>query len=414
MSLQLFVLAGPDKDRVYDLKEGADLMLGRGTQSCYQVTDPSVSRTHCQVLLQDGQTTVVCKGGSGGTLVNGKKIQQQQLKPGDILQVGGTQLRLQIDDPAGATTLGGLAPQPAVQKAAPAGDVGQLEALVGTTLAHYEIGTGPIIGRGSTSIVFHATDTHDQRPVALKVLLPEISQDEDELQRFVRAMKTVLPLRHPHLITLYAAGKTGPFCWAAMEYIAGENLTEVIQRIGVAGMLDWRYAFRIAVQIGQALAYAHEQKIIHRNVTPKNIIVDAASKDAKLGDLMKAKALEGILAKQITRPGELIGDVAYMSPERTRGATDIDGRADIYGLGATVYALLTGRPPFEGATLVEKITRIRKDEPVKPTKYQLSIPAQFEGAVLKMLAKRPEDRYETADELIAELQRIGKFHGVKV
>ncbi len=414
MSLQFFVLAGPDKDRVFDLKEGADLMIGRGTQSSYQLTDPSVSRTHCQVLLQDGATTVICRGGSGGTLVNGKKIQQYMLKPGDIVQIGGTQLRFQIDDPAGATTLGGVAPQPAAQKVIAAGQVEQLESLVGKTIAHYEIGTGPIIGRGSTSIVFHATDTRDQRPVALKVLLPEISQDEDELQRFVRAMKTVMPLRHPHLITLYAAGKTGPFCWAAMEYIAGENLTEVIQRIGVAGMLDWRYAFRVAAQIGQALAYAHEQKIIHRNVTPKNILVDAASKDAKLGDLMKAKALEGILAKQITRPGELIGDVAYMSPERTRGAADIDGRADIYGLGATVYALLTGRPPFDGATLVEKITRIRKDEPVKPTKFQLSIPSQFEGAVLKMLAKRPEDRYQTADELIAELQRIGKFHGMKM
>jgi hypothetical protein len=413
MGLQLFVVAGPDKDRVFELLEGAGLMLGRGTASRYQLTDPAVSRTHCQLLLQDGKTTVICKGGSGGTLVNGRKVQEHELKPGDVLQVGATQLRYQIDDPAGATTLGGVAAPPAAQKTAPIGDVGQLESLVGKTLAHYEIGSGPIIGRGSTSIVFHATDTRDQRAVALKVLLPEISQDEDELQRFVRAMKTVLPLRHPHIITLYAAGKTGPYCWAAMEYIAGENLTEVIQRIGVAGMLDWRYAFRVAHQIGQALAHAHEQKIIHRNVTPKNIIVDAASKEAKLGDLMKAKAMEGILAKQITRPGELIGDVAYMSPERTRGATDIDGRADIYGLGATVYALLTGRPPFEGATLVEKITRIRKDEPVKPTKFQLSIPSQFEGAVLKMLAKRPEDRYQTADDLIAELTRIGKFQGVK-
>lgn len=414
MSLQFYVLAGPDKDRVFNLKEGAGQMLGRGTQSVYQVTDPTVSRTHCQVLLEGENVSVICQGGSGGTLVNGRKIQNQALRPGDIVQIGGTQLRFQIEDPAGATTMGGVAPAPAGQKVAAPGQIEQLESLVGKTLAHYEIGTGPIIGRGTTSIVFHATDTRDQRAVALKVLLPEISQDEDELQRFVRAMKTVMPLRHPNIITLYAAGKTGPYCWAAMEYVAGENLTEVIQRIGVAGMLDWRYAFRIAAQIGKALAYAHGQKIIHRNVTPKNIIVDAASKEAKLGDLMKAKAMEGILAKQITRPGELIGDVAYMSPERTRGAADVDGRADIYGLGATVYALLTGRPPFDGGTLVEKITKIRKDDPVKPTKFQLSIPSQFEGTVLKMLAKRPEDRFQTAEELLAELERVGKFHGMKV
>jgi len=412
MSLQLYVIAGPDKDRAFALREGADLMLGRGSQSAYQVTDPTVSRSHCQLLCEGDQVTAICKGGSAGTLVNGKKISKQTLKPGDVLQVGATQLRFQLGDAAGATTISGV-PQPVSEKVIPSGGVEQLEALKSKTIAHYEIGDGPIIGRGSTSIVFHATDTRDQRPVALKVLLPEISQDEEELQRFVRAMNTVMPLRHPHIITLYAAGKTGPYCWAAMEYVAGENLTQVIQRIGVAGMLDWRYAFRVAMQLGQALAYAHGQKIIHRNVTPKNILIDAASKAAKLGDLMKAKAMEGILAKQITRPGELIGDVAYMSPERTRGATDVDGRADIYGLGATVYALLTGRPPFDGATLVEKITRIRKDEPVKPTKFQLSIPSAFEGAVLKMLAKRPEDRFQTAEELVAELERIGKFHGMK-
>jgi len=412
MSLQLYVIAGPDKDRAFALREGAELMLGRGSQSAYQVTDPTVSRSHCQLLCEGEQVTAICKGGSGGTLINGKKITQQTLKPGDVLQIGATQLRFQLEDAAGATTIGGV--QPVSEKPVPSGGgVEQLETLKSKTIAHYEIGDGPIIGRGSTSIVFHATDTRDQRPVALKVLLPEISQDEDELQRFVRAMKTVLPLRHPHIITLFAAGKTGPYCWAAMEYVAGENLTQVIQRIGVAGMLDWRYAFRVAIQIGQALAYAHGQKIIHRNVTPKNILIDASSKAAKLGDLMKAKAMEGILAKQITRPGELIGDVAYMSPERTRGATDVDGRADIYGLGATVYALLTGRPPFDGATLVEKITRIRKDDPVKPTKFQLSIPSAFEGAVLKMLAKRPEDRFQTAEELVAELERIGKFHGMK-
>src|SRR5207248_885270 len=122
-----------------------------------------------------------------------------------------------------------------------------------------------------------------------------------------------------------------------------------------------------------------------------------------LGDLALAKALEGTLAEQITRPGEIIGDVRYMSPERTRGTADIDGRSDIYSLGATVYALLTGRPPVEGGSLVETITKIRQAEPVRPTKYQLSIPALFEGTVMKMLAKRPEDRYQTAADLLTDL-----------
>jgi serine/threonine protein kinase len=229
----------------------------------------------------------------------------------------------------------------------------------------------------------------------------------------VRGMKAALTLRHPNLVAVYAAGKTGSYCWLAMEYIAGENMKQVIERIGVAGMLDWRYAYKVAVHVGRALEYAHDQNILHRNVTPTNILLDAPSKVVKLGDLMLAKALEG--GTQITRPGELVGDIVYMSPERTRGIPEeIDARSDLYGLGATVYALLAGRPPFEGTTLAEKVTRIRQTPPEKPTKYQMSIPAQFEGVVLKLLAKRPEDRYQTAQELLAELTRVGKFQGVTV
>ena len=145
-----------------------------------------------------------------------------------------------------------------------------------------------------------------------------------------------------------------------MEYVAGENMKQVIERIGVAGMLDWRYAFKVAVHVARALEYAHGENILHRNVTPTNILLDAPTKVVKLGDLMLAKALEG--GTQITRPGELVGDIVYMSPERTRGIPEeIDARSDLYGLGATVYALLAGRPPFEGGTLAEKVTRIRQN-----------------------------------------------------
>jgi serine/threonine protein kinase len=407
MSLQLLVIAGPDTGRAFTLHAGPDLMLGRSAQAYYQLTDPRASRNHCQVINEGDNVTVVCNGGSGGTLVNGKPVKRQALKVGDVLQVGDTQLRLHIGDlPLDVA----LAHAPAAPAAAPR-PVGRLEALSGQTLSHYDI--GPVIGRGSSCMVFHATDTKDNRPVAFKVLLPEFSKDEEEMQRFVRAVKTALPLGHPNLVTLYAAGKSGPYCWVAMEYVAGENMKQVIDRIGVAGMLDWRYAYKVAVHVGRALEYAHEQNILHRNVTPTNILLDAPSKVVKLGDLVLAKALEG--GTQITHPGQLVGDITYMSPERTRGLPEeIDARSDLYGLGATVYALLAGRPPFEGATLAEKATRIRQTPPERPTKYQLSIPSQFEGVVMKLLAKRPEDRCQTAKDLLAELARVGKFQGVSV
>ena len=149
-------------------------------------------------------------------------------------------------------------------------------------------------------------------------------------------------------------------------------------------------------------------------MAPPNILVRSEDKVAKLGDLMLAKALDGVLAQQVTRPGELVGDVNYMSPERTRGGAAVDGRSDIYSLGATVYALLTGRPPFADVSVVETIAKIRKAEPESPRKYQMSVPSAFEGVVLRLLAKQPAARVQTAEELLKDLERVGRIQGVSV
>jgi len=301
---------------------------------------------------------------------------------------------------------------PAAPKLVSEKAIGQLSELVGQTLGHVRIDA--TIARGQSGMVFKGQDTRADRAVALKVLWPEFSRHEEEVQRFVRAMKTTLPLRHPNLVALCGAGKTGNYCWIAMEYVDGESLTQVIQRIGAAGMLDWRNALRVAIHVGRALDFAESHQIIHRNIKPSNILIQHSDKLTKLGDLMLAKALEGVMAKDVTRPGELLGDVAYMAPERTRGGGAVDGRSDLYGLGATVYAVLTGRPPFSALALPELIQKIRSAEPEKPKKYQLSIPDLFQGAVMKLLAKRPEDRYQTAAELLEDLKRVGRFAGVSV
>jgi serine/threonine protein kinase len=411
MSLELVVISGLDKEKSYTLNVGPNLMIGRSATAHYQLTDPRVSRNHCQIVLDGDKVIVICNGGSGGTFVNGQKIERYTLKLGDVIRVGETQLRLQVGDmPIDVA----MAQSAGAKKQVGPGKMARdqydaLHELIGQTLAHYDITM--VIGTGRSSVVFHATDNRDAKPVALKVLLPEFSNEEEEVQRFIRAMKTMLPMQHENLVHLFGAGKTGTYCWVAMEYVAGENMQQVIDRIGVAGMLDWRKAFRVGVHVARALEYVHGQSILHRNVTPTNILLEATSKTVKLGDLMLAKALEGITQKQITRPGEIVGDVTYMSPERTRGSDDVDHRSDLYGLGATLYALLTGRPPFTGVTLVEKISRIRQSVPEKPTKFQMSIPTQFEAIVLKLLAKRPEERYQSAGDLLKELIRVGKFHG---
>jgi serine/threonine protein kinase len=409
MTSFLLVIAGPDKGRVFQLSEGYTVVVGRSRNTVFKLTDPRVSRVHCDVEVKGKRIFLTDLDSGGGTFVNGQRVTETELRKGDVVKIGDTQLRVEDADSAEPSTVSSAIAAPARPVIVSAE---RLHELKGTKLSHYEV--GDVLARGHSGLVFKAEDFKNDRTVAFKVLWPEFSRNEEEMQRFVRAMKTMLPLRHPNLVALYGAGKTGGYCWIAMEYVEGESLTQVIARLGTASMLDWRKAFYIAVYLGRALEYAHGQHIVHRNITPQNVLVGKTPDVTKLGDLMLAKAQEGTLAQQITRPGELLGDVRYMSPERTLGSPTVDARSDLYSLGALTYALLTGRPPFEGRTLVETITQIRGADPVKPKKYQLAIPDMFEGVVLKLLAKRPEQRYQTAGELLKDLERVGKLQGVAV
>ncbi len=399
MSALLHIVSGPDKGKKFQLFEGEPLLLGRSRHCFTQLNDPHVSRVHCEMELEDGQV-VITDMESSGTFVNGRRVAEHVLRPGDVVQIGETQIRLE-----GLTAPAGGPPKPA----APVLVGDRLQELTGKTLSHFQV--GPVKARGRSGFVFEARDFKDDSVVALKVLFPAATRNNQELRRFVRSMRTTMPLRHPNLVALRGAGKSGAYCWAAMEMIEGESLTQVIQRIGVAGMLDWRHAFRVAVHVGRALEYAHANHIIHRNLTPQNILIRSEDKVVKLGDLMLAKALEGALAEQLTRPGEMLGDVRYIAPERLMGS-QVDARSDLFSLGALLYTLLAGRAPFEGPTPVETLRKIRTEEPARLRQFQMSIPDAFEALVLKLLAKRPEARFPTATAMLAELDRIGKFNQV--
>ncbi|MDA1051294.1 MAG: protein kinase [Planctomycetota bacterium] len=335
--------------------------------------------------------------------MNGLPIKTCELKPGDAIQFGDTQIRFQLESGMEQSTLndkmfGRPKPEPAVTP---------LKDLVGQSLAHYRL--DKIIASGHSGMVYKAHDTQKNRVAAVKVLSLDLARNEDEKQRFVRAVKTMIDVRDPNIVELYNAGKTGPYCWTAMQYIDGENLAQVIDRIGIEGMLDWREAWRVAVHIGRALTAAYQRKIIHRNLTPTNILRRHVDKACLLGDLILAKAQEGTLAQQITQPGQLIGDVPYMSPERTRDKAGVDHRSDIYGLGATCYALLTGRPPFVSDSLPELVRKVRDETPRKPREFQLSVNDLFQDCVLKMIAKRPDERHQTPMALLRDLERVGKY-----
>jgi serine/threonine-protein kinase len=405
MQAYLRITAGPDSGRTFNLTQGLTLTIGRGEKSDTKLTDASVSRLHCTVKWEDARFLLSDLDSVGGTLVDGKKIKEHALKHDQEFQIGATRLKLHTTGIADAATL------QAAQK--PARELKPDEAvLTGKSIKYYEL--GPVLARGTTGTIYKSKDTRDGKDVAVKVLHADFTKDDEEVQRFIRAMTTAIELKHPNLIALYGAGKQGDTCWYAMEFVDGDPLTKLIEKFGTLKMLDWKFALTVGVHIAQALEVAHEKQVIHRNISPDNVMICKKDNTAKLGGMMLAKALEGIKAKQITKPGELVGNIAYMAPERTKSDVEVDTRADIYGLGATMYALLTGKPPFAGKTLVETIAQIRQSDPVPPKKFQLSIPDKLQDAVLTMLAKRPELRFQTPAQAARALEQVAKFQGMAV
>jgi serine/threonine protein kinase len=397
----LRVVAGPDQGRIFNLVEGTTLSIGRGEKTDTKLADTSVSRLHCEVRCQGGEFLLTDMESVSGTLVGGQKIEEHALKHGEELQVGSTRLRLYSSAIADTQNL------VEAPKSAYAMKVHTVEGtLTGKTISHYEL--GPVLARGSTGTVYKASDTRAGKDVALKVLYPEFAQNEEALKRFMLVMKTAAGIRHSNLVALCGAGKQGENCWIATEFVEGEPLVKVIERLGTRKMINWRYTLSMGMQIAGALGALHEKHIMHRNVAPESILIRSKDKVAKLGDMMLAKVCDAPEATAATRPKELVGNVSYMAPERTRGDADIDFRADIYSLGATLYTVLTGKPPFEGKTLVDLVARIRQDDPVPPKKFQDSIPDEFQDAVEKMLAKRAESRFPTAAHVVRALDRVAK------
>jgi serine/threonine protein kinase len=405
MQAYLRVTTGPDAGRTFHLIEGITLTIGRGEKSGTKLSDIAVSRLHCELKWSGYKFTLTDLDSVGGTFVDGQKIKEHLLKQDQEFQVGGTRFKLHTSGIADAATL--LAAQKGARELTPDEGV-----LTGKTIKHYELGT--VVARGRTGTVYKGRDTRDGKAVAVKVLHTDFTSDAEDVKRFIRAMSTAAHLKHPHLIALYGAGKQGDTCWLAMEYVDGEPLTKLIEKFGTLKMLDWRFALTVGAHIAQALEAGHEKRIVHRNVSPESIMIRNKDNVAKLGDMMLAKALDGMKARQITKPGELVGNIAYMAPERTKADVEADTRADIYGLGATLYALLTGKPPFEGKTLVETIAHIRQADPVPPKKFQLSIPDKFQDAVMLMMSKRPELRYQTPAQAARALEQVARYQGMAV
>jgi serine/threonine-protein kinase len=406
MVKRLIVIEGTDQGRAFALPDAGSLLLGtsdRSTDVC--LSDPYVSKLHCTVVLAAGRVIVADLKNSKGTFVNDKQVTRQEMQPGDVLRIGNTLLRLEVE--------GETAEAPAVSEADP-GDgahvqVTRLEELSGHTLGHYKLLN--VLGKGHCGVTFRATDLKGNQPVALKVLWPQFPDGSEELKRFIRAVKKVLPVRHPHLVPVLGSGKAGMYCWIAQEYVAGESVAQLVRRLRDAHKSDWRFAYQVVHQVGQALQFAHRQHLRHSNITPCNILWQAGTHLAKLNDLVMAEAMAGSLLQRTTLEQKFLAELPYMAPEMTEDGAFIDDLSDLYSLGCVAYELLTGRPPYQGKSPEETIDLIREGVPVRPTQHSRQIPVEFESVVLKLLARRQEDRYPSAGEVLSDLESIAAKEG---
>jgi eukaryotic-like serine/threonine-protein kinase len=259
------------------------------------------------------------------------------------------------------------------------------------------------LGRGGMALVYLARDRKHDRPVAIKILRPEIVAGE-VAQRFLREIQILARLQHPHILALLDSGSTDevpPRPFYVMPYVDGETLR---QRLTREGPLPVAEALRLIRETGEALHYAHGEGLIHRDVKPENVLLSQGHALVADFGIARAAGIAGVAGgDQLTRPGLSIGTPAYMSPEQTEGERDVDARADQYSLACVLYELLAGQPPFTGPSFAAVLSRQLLD-PVPPiTTLRPGVPGPVRRAIERALSKVPADRFATVLEFLAAL-----------
>jgi serine/threonine-protein kinase len=279
----------------------------------------------------------------------------------------------------------------------------------GTKLGRYEIRAK--IGEGGMGEVYLAQDTKLDRKVALKILPAEVAAHPDRMKRFVQEAKTASALNHPNIITIYEIDETVSGHFIATEFIDGVTLRQQTRKapMKIGDVLD------VAAQIASALSAAHTAGIVHRDIKPENIMLrrDGIVKvlDFGLAKLSEQADTGTIDAEAVTKalvqtePGVVMGTVAYMSPEQARGLV-VDARTDIFSLGVVIYEMVAGRSPFGGATRSDLIVALLEKEPPPLARFTTEAPAELERIVMKGLAKNPDERFQTAKDLLIDLKRL--------
>ena len=410
LRLRLSFQSGHHRGQSFEFTSPRTLVLGRSTQSDVQIYDQRISRRHCAIKLEDGRARIKDLGTANGTLLNGSVIRETQLASGDRLTLGETELEVHLrrDDPPIPPTEPLKAVGPAeycalCQAAISADHLALANRRKGKVLCH--TCSPPLLvpgyrlekklGEGAMGIVYLAHDEKRQCLVALKVLKSRGEIDGETRARFAREINTSAQLTHPNVVRVLDCGEAKPHLYYTMEFVPGKSLKAYIEQHGA---LPLPSVLRVSVQIADALEHARVNNVVHRDVKPENVIVQADG-HAKLADFGLAKNVLSSGASGLTRPGDGLGTLPYMPPEQIADAVYADHRSDVYSLGASIYHMLTGQTPFRAKTPVAFFKLIREETPQPISEFRKDVPFVLIRMIEKSMAKSVDDRYQTVADM---------------
>jgi tetratricopeptide (TPR) repeat protein len=384
-SSRIRVLSGAGSTRVVELPAEGVVRIGSAPGCQVILESPDILPVHFFLKTSGGRAAVVVRDPAAAVRINGVVARQKLLASGDKIELAEAVLIYESQELAAAAKVSSADRDP----------------LLGSVIAGYRI--EDCLGRGAMGTVYRATQLSLERTVALKILSSELTSNREFVQGFLREARAMARLNHPNVVQVYDAVQEGEFFLFSMEYLPGGTLAGLLERVG---RLPVETALKLARDAAQALVWAEEQGIIHRDIKPDNLLL-ASDGRAKLADL--GIALEqhlhasGAAGPTAAGPGSRgLGSPRYMAPEQALGRV-VDRRADIYALGSTLFAMVAGRPPFEGDTPVE-ILRAKISSDAPPIEQLLpDLPEPVAALINRMLARDPAERHASAGELLAAI-----------
>jgi hypothetical protein len=372
---KLVCQTGPNAGHEYPLTKDVTIM-GRQSSCDVQILDNMSSRAHCHIRRDGKLFSLVDLGSRNGTHLNDKKVSERQLAFGDRIRIGEAEYKL-IKEP---------------------GDV-ELRDL----LSKYEVQEK--IGEGGMGIVYKANQRSMNRVVALKILSPKYSSKQRFVDQFIKEARAAGALNHPNIIQVHDVGTENDIHYFSMEYVEGATCMQILRD---QGQFKVGEALEIIRQTAKALDYAHSQRLIHQDIKPDNIMV-GQNNQVKLADLGISKTFDEVESEE--GPKRVMGTPHYMAPEAALGKK-IDHRVDIYSLGATLYHLLTGKTPYNGTSATEVLKAHVMDPLPAIEDINPEVPQDVCALVERMVAKKADDRYQSAAEVVEEVVRLQQGHGL--